>query len=91
MQVKLFATFRLPGVDRVEVTVGPGATVAHALQALFEQLPALREHVLHPETGAVASHVQIMLRGRLIRDLQGLDTPVTNADALALFPPVAGG
>jgi len=91
MLVKLFASFRLPGVDRVEVTVVPGATVADALQAVFERLPALREQVLDPVSGQVAPHVQIMLKGRLIRDLQGLDTPVADTDTMALFPPVAGG
>lgn len=92
MQIKLFASFRLKGGgDRVEVTVGPDSTVADALEALCTKVPVLREHLLEPGTGLLQQHVQIMLKGRLIRDLQGLETPVTNEDAMAIFPPVAGG
>ncbi|HYG59702.1 MAG TPA: ubiquitin-like small modifier protein 1 [Symbiobacteriaceae bacterium] len=91
MEIKLFAAFRQPGTGRVEIMVGPGATVRDALHALFERYPALRSQVMDPETGELQPFVQVMLKGRLVRDLQGLDTPVTNDSHLALFPPVAGG
>lgn len=92
MLIKLFASFRLKGAsDRITVQMEPGSTVRDALEALFAQVPPLREHVMDPSGEALLPHVQVMLKGRLVRDLQGLDTPVTNEDTLALFPPVAGG
>lgn len=90
--IKLFASFRQPGLpDRLAVSIPPGATVMEALERLFAERPALRAAVMASSRREVQPHVNLMLKGRLIRDLQGLDTPVTDGDTLALFPPVAGG
>ena len=90
--IKLFASFRKPGLpDRFMVSVSSGATVMDALAVVFAERPALRGEVMVPGERALQPHVNIMLKGRLIRDLQGLDTPVTDGDTLSLFPPVAGG
>jgi molybdopterin synthase sulfur carrier subunit len=92
MTIKLFASLRHPVVGgRLEVQVPNGSTVRHALELLFEHAPSLREQVLHPETRELLPFVQVMLKGRLVRDLHGLDTPVADTDELALFPPIAGG
>jgi sulfur-carrier protein len=91
MQIKLFASLRQPGIGgQVELPVA-STTVRHALDELFARVPALRPHIMHPDGHALLPFVNVMLRGRLIRDLQGLDTPVTDDDTLAIFPPVAGG
>jgi molybdopterin converting factor small subunit len=47
--------------------------------------------VIDPATGELLPFVQVMLKGRLVRDLQGLDTPVGENKEMAIFPPVAGG
>ncbi|MDF2630723.1 MAG: molybdopterin converting factor small subunit [Symbiobacteriaceae bacterium] len=92
MMVKLFANLRAFAKDgRVEVALPPGATVRDALVHLFARVPALQEHVLDPATGELLPYVQVMLKGRLVRDLQGLDTPVGANVEMAIFPPVAGG
>jgi molybdopterin synthase sulfur carrier subunit len=90
--VKLFATFQALGAgSKLTIAVPDGATVADALEALFAEAPLLRAHILQPGTQELQQHVNIMVNGRLIRDLQGLDTRVRNSDPLAIFPPVAGG
>lgn len=90
--IKLFASFRKPGqADRFTVSVGPGATVMDALELVFADRPSLRDEVMAPDRRELQPHVNIMLKGRLIRDLQGLDTPLADGDTLSLFPPVAGG
>jgi len=92
MQVKLFANLRAFAKDgRVEVTLPPDATVRSVLAQVFAQSPGLQEHVIDPGTGELLPYVNIMIRGRLIRDLHGLGTPVSETDELAIFPPVAGG
>ncbi|HEY8346659.1 MAG TPA: ubiquitin-like small modifier protein 1 [Symbiobacteriaceae bacterium] len=92
MIVKLFANLQqVAGCPRVEVSVGEDATVRDVLDALFAKVPALREHILEPDGQTVRPFVSIMVQGRLIRDLQGLDTPVTGVSEIAIFPPVAGG
>ncbi|MFZ5814698.1 MAG: ubiquitin-like small modifier protein 1 [Bacillota bacterium] len=90
MVVKLFGSLRLPGVgSRVEVS--GGATVAAVLESLFAQHPQLREHVVQPDRFELLPHVNLMLNGRLVRDLEGLQTRVAEADSIAIFPPSAGG
>lgn len=93
MQVKLFANLRTFAQKdgRVELDCPPGATVRDVLALLFARIPALREHVIDPETGELLPYVNIMLKGRLVRDLQGLDTPLGEHEEIAIFPPIAGG
>lgn len=92
MLVKLYATLQLAGAGRtVTVPAGPSATVQDVLEELFRQAPQLREQILTPDGQATMPHVNIMLKGRLVRDLQDLQTPVGDAKELAIFPPVAGG
>lgn len=92
MLIKLFGSLRLHGAgSRVEVALSEPATVAQVLDRLFALHPALREHVVVPDGTALLPHVNIMRNGRLIRDLQGLQTPVEEGDSIAIFPPSAGG
>ncbi len=92
MQIKLFANLQQLGAGRsVEMTVADGTPVREVLEALFERAPRLREHILEPDGQALLPHVNIMINGRIVRDLQGLDTPVKDSDTMAIFPPVAGG
>jgi molybdopterin synthase sulfur carrier subunit len=72
------------GAERVEVE---GTTVAEAFAALE---PPLRRR-LTDEQGAVRRHVNIYLHDDNIRDLNGLDTPLTDGDELLILPSVAGG
>lgn len=92
MLIKLFASLRLPETGRfVEVPWHPGETVRTALESLFARHPALREMIMAPGGQELLPFVNVMVSGRLVRDLQGLDTPVQEGDSLAIFPPSAGG
>lgn len=91
MRVKLYATLRLKiGQPEVEVQAGPGDTVRDAIRQLLEQYPVLAPHVLSAE-GELVDHVQVMLNGRNIRLLDGLDTLLQEGQKLDVFPPIAGG
>ena len=72
------------GAERVEAD---GSTVAEVFAALD---PALRRR-LTDEQGAVRRHVNVYLGNDNIRDLAGLDTPVSENDELMVLPSVAGG
>ncbi|MEU4195834.1 MoaD/ThiS family protein [Kribbella sp. NPDC026611] len=72
------------GADRVEAA---GTTVAEVFAALD---PPLRRR-LTDEQGAVRRHVNVYLGDNNIRDLSGLDTPVSEGDELMILPSVAGG
>ncbi|GAA3134566.1 molybdopterin converting factor small subunit [Kribbella aluminosa] len=72
------------GAERVQVEA---TTVAEAFAAL--DAPLRRR--LTDEQGAVRRHVNVYLRDDNIRDLAGVETPLTEGDELLVLPSVAGG
>lgn len=89
--IRLFASLRdLAGSREVAVPLEGRQTVQGVLLALSEAYPSLGAEVLNAE-GRLAGRVQVLVNGRHIDWLQGLDTPVDEEDDLALIPPLAGG
>ena len=91
MQVALFASLReVAGVSVLEVPADSGNTVRDVLEGLFERCPELRAKMLDEEN-ELQDAVSVLLAGRNVCLLQGLDTPVGQAERVAVFPAVAGG
>jgi molybdopterin synthase sulfur carrier subunit len=86
-RVKLYGNLR-----RLSATphcVVQGATVREILDALARDNARLRAALFHDD--ALAEHIRITRNGRDIRHAQNLETPLSENDELAIFPPVAGG
>lgn len=77
------------GVERVEVAPDE-ATVGAVFAALEAEHPALRRR-LTDEQGALRRHVNVFLGNDNIRDLNGLDTPLSDGAELLVLPSIAGG
>lgn len=91
MQVRIFATLRpLVGAREVEVEVRAGDTVRSVLEGLGDAYPALYERILD-EDGRIKSSIHVLVNGRSVKYLQGLDTAIGDGDRLSLFPAVGGG
>ena len=89
MQVRLFGTLRLfAGAKAIEVETED--TVRSLLGKVTTQCPALREKVFDEE-GSLRNSIHVLVNGRSIRYLDGLDVPVQESDRVALFPAVGGG
>lgn len=71
-----------------EVTVR-GPDVNSAMQNLVEQFPALEQHLYHG--GEIRAFVNLFLGEDNVKDLQGLETPLSEDDILRLIPSIAGG
>jgi molybdopterin synthase sulfur carrier subunit len=85
--VKLFGGLRdHAAAAQIEVS---GATVREILLALCAGNDPLRSAIFDGEE--LQPHVRVMITGRDIELNQGLDTPVSDIDQLAIFPPIAGG
>ena len=67
-----------------------GTTVGEVLSALTAQYPSLRQH-LFADDGKLRSFVNIYVNDEDVRYLKYIETPVSEADRLAIVPSVAGG
>ena len=86
-QVKLYGLFRKhAATSKVDIL---GGTVRVVLTTLCVDNQSLCE-AMFDENG-LRSHVRVMVNGRDMDLLQGLETNLTNSDQIAIFPPIAGG
>jgi len=67
-----------------------GSDVAAAMRDLVEQYPTLEQH-LYNGNGEMRAFVNLFLGQDNIKDLQGLETPLSEEDTLRLIPSIAGG
>lgn len=79
---------RLTG-GQARVTVA-ASSIRDLLDALERQFPGLRAEVCD-ETGEVRAFINVFKNGTEIRQLQGLETPLREADEVAIIPAMAGG
>src|SRR3989442_743665 len=67
-----------------------GRTVKELLDGLERTYPGIRQQ-LCDETGEIRSFINVFVNGTEIRQLEGLSTPVQDADEVSIIPAMAGG
>ena len=67
-----------------------GTTVGTVLAALGQAYPGVGQRVLD-EQGTLRRHVNVFVNGESIRYLDGVGTPVGDADEVWILPAVSGG
>ncbi len=65
-------------------------TVRAALEDLERNQAALYRNVCD-ETGTVRRHLNVFVNSDNVRDLNGIDTPLTRGDVVTILPAVSGG
>jgi len=91
VKVRAFATLRDLIGDQLVLELPEGSTVGSLLDELVRQLGKGLEEAILDERGKPAKFVKIMVNGRDIDFLSGLDTVLRDGDEVSLFPPVGGG
>ena len=76
--------------EKQPVVSTTGKTVTDALDDLLRQYPSLRPK-LFKKNGQLYAFVNIYVGDTNTKDLQGLETPVTEDDEIRLVPSIAGG
>lgn len=78
VEVRCFASLREVAIDRCELTIGEGATIADAWTLIVDRYPGLAPH---------RPYVRAARSGRFA----GWDHVLTDGDSVAFLPPVSGG
>ena len=92
MKVNFYANFRaLVGGKTIELALPDGGSISQLIDCLIEQFPALKPKMLD-EQGSLARHIHIFINGLDATTLpDALETKVSTADKIDIFPPIAGG
>jgi molybdopterin synthase sulfur carrier subunit len=91
LRVKFLASLsELTGVLKTEVEVPDGVTVRKLIDILTERYVKLREELLD-ERGNLKPMYNILVNGRAIEWLGGLETRLKDGDEVVFIPPAAGG
>jgi molybdopterin synthase sulfur carrier subunit len=68
-----------------------GRTVLELLNQISDERGTKFRNTVFDEEGNLRRYIKVLVNGRGLHVLQGLDTPLSDGDIIALFPPVAGG
>ena len=91
MEIEVYAMLRdVVGGKSIHIDGAPSMTVAQVLEEIFVIHPVLHDKVLD-KAGNLQSSVHLLINGRDVRYLDGLETVVTPQDRIHMFPPVGGG
>lgn len=91
MDVRVYATLRMiVGGPVVTLESGPGDTFRTMLQELVSKWPAMQKELFDGD-GQLSTGIHVILHGRDIRYLGGLDMPIPEGAEIRIFPPVGGG
>lgn len=88
-------TVRFPAVmkyyvnNQVEFFV-PASTVTELVSEVIGQYPSIRFHLVD-SGGNLRRHFNVFVNGTHIRDLNGMDTALSEADKVILMASAAGG
>ena len=91
VRLKVLGTLRqfIPA-KQVEIEVREGGTVLDVLVRLAGDHAALGKWILDEE-GNLQKAINVLVNGRSISFLDGLDTTIQEGDEVAVFPAVGGG
>ena len=92
VEVKFFTSLReITGKKVDKVQVQNIITVEELLTQLSKKYGKEFREYLYNEKGKVHRYLSILVNGKSINILQGLDTELKEGDTVAILPPVGGG
>lgn len=89
--VKFLATIRMiTGESSIELLCTPQDTAGTVMQKLIEKFGMKLKQAIMNETN-LKSGIKMIINGRDIDYLNGLDTQLDDGDVIVIIPPIAGG
>jgi sulfur-carrier protein len=95
IKIKVYTIMELKkicGQREFELSVPRGSTVKDLLSLMINKWgDPLASHLYKPGTDSVLSHIRLMVNGRSIEFLKGMETILQDGDEFQMLPLVAGG
>jgi molybdopterin synthase sulfur carrier subunit len=95
IRVKIYTILALKkiiGQREFEVSIQSGSTVKDLLSWMVNKWgDELPPHLFKPGTDSLLPHIRLMVNGRSIEFLKGMDTVLQDGDEFLMLPIVAGG
>ena len=83
---------RICGQREFELSIPQGSTVKDLLSLMINQWgDRLSTQLYKPGTDSVLPHIRLMVNGRSIEFLEGMETVLQEGDEFQMLPLVAGG
>ena len=87
--VRMFTSLRaLTGTREMELEA---ADVQEVITKLSKQFGEKFNQMILESDGSLKTYYHVLVNGRHVRLQQGLQTPLSDGDIVALFPPIGGG
>jgi molybdopterin synthase sulfur carrier subunit len=95
IKVKVYTILTLKkilGKREFEVSIPPGSTVKDLIFWMVNEWgDELSSHLFHPGSDRLFPHIRLMVNGRSIEFLNGMETVLQDGDEFSMLPIVAGG
>jgi len=92
VSVKFVGSFRgISGRDELTLKFGRPVSLTALVEKTVEQVPKLRSSLIDPESGEPRRSMLVLVNGREISVLNGLETRVKDEDEVVFVPIVHGG
>jgi molybdopterin synthase sulfur carrier subunit len=95
IRVKIYTILALKkilGQRELEVSVPEGSTVRDLISWMVNEWgEKLSSHLFQPGSDRLLPHIRLMVNGRLIEFLNGMETVLQDGDEFSMLPIVTGG
>jgi len=92
IKVRFFTSLReITGKKEDEIQSPHVITVEELLAHLSKKYGKDFTEYVYDKKGKLQTYIQVLINGRGIKELQGLQTNLKQGDTVAIFPPVGGG
>jgi MoaD family protein len=81
----------LAGKSKLTLTLEDSATLKEAIRKTIEKLPSLKAELMDPELKNLKPNNLIIVKGKEISVLKGLETTLKDGDDIVLIPVSHGG
>jgi molybdopterin synthase sulfur carrier subunit len=90
--VKFIGSFRsVSGKDKLALKLANSAPLRNVVKKIVRELPKLKQALIDPELGEPRMNVLILVNGKEISVLQGLETVIKDGDEVVFVPVLHGG